>query len=253
MDYLTGLPLSVSLAILALVDGTSVGTLLIPLFFLVAPGRPRLGRILLYLISITSFYLVVGVLFMLGLVNVIDFGRSFLAAATGQYALLLLGVGLFACGLLIGVRDSRRKKRAEEGDPEAQHGNGRLLRWRERLLAPGTSGTAVVAVAVAAGIAEIAGMLPYLLGMTMMAEASIAMPVRFVMLAGYCLVMIAPALVLIVARATMARLVEGPLRRFTDWMQRTGTENTSWILCIVGFLLFRSAVNTLGLDLPLIG
>ncbi|MGO3151645.1 MAG: GAP family protein [Galactobacter sp.] len=253
MDTLSGLPLPVSLAILALADGTSVGTLLIPLFFLVAPGRPRLGRILFYLASISLFYLLVGMLFMLGIVNFIDVGRGFLAGETGQYVLLLVGVALFACGILIGRRDSRRKKRAAQGDPAALQGNGRLLRWRERLLAPETSGAAVFAVAIAAGLAEIAGMLPYLIGMTMITDASIGMPGRFALLAGYCLVMIVPALVLIVARVAMARLVDGPLRRFTDWMQRTGAENTSWILCIVGFLLFRSAASTLQLELPLIG
>ncbi|MGO1320178.1 MAG: GAP family protein [Galactobacter sp.] len=253
MDFLTGLPLPASLSILAVIDGTSVGTLLIPLFFLVAPGRPRLARILFYLAAISLFYLLVGVLFMLGIVNFIEVGRSFLAGDTGQYTLLVAGIVLFACGVLIGLRDSSRKKRAAAGDPDALHGGGRLLRWRERLLAPETSSAAVFAVAIAAGLAEIAGMLPYLIGMTMIADASLVMPQRFMLLAGYCFVMIIPALVLIVARVVLAGVVERPLRRFTDWMQRTGAENTSWILGIVGFLLFRSAASTLHLELPLIG
>lgn len=70
------------------------------------------------------------------------------------------------------------------------------------------------------------------------------------MLAAYCLVMIAPALLLLGARIVAARAVERPLRRFTSWMQRTGAESTSWIFGIVGFLLARAAWTQLGLPLP---
>src|SRR5690606_18594143 len=49
LPVLTDVPLPIALAILALLDGLSVGTLLIPLFFLIAPGRPKVARILLYL------------------------------------------------------------------------------------------------------------------------------------------------------------------------------------------------------------
>ncbi|MBO1804193.1 GAP family protein [Leucobacter ruminantium] len=253
MDFLTGLPLPAALAILALVDGLSVGTLLIPLFFLIAPGRPRVGRILLYLGSITGFYYLVGILFTLGIVSAIHIGRDFLDSAFGQWALLLVGLALLAAGIWMGERDSRRKKRAKAGDPSAQQGSARLLRWRERVLAPHTSGAAVMGVALAAGLIEVASMLPYLIGMTMIADAPLGMPARFALLAGYCLVMIAPALLLLAARLLAARAVERPLQRFTAWMQRTGAENTSWILGIIGFLLARSAFTELGLRLPFIG
>lgn len=253
MDFLTSIPLPAALAILALLDGLSVGTLLIPLFFLVSPGKPRVPRILLYLGTITAFYLGIGILFTLGIVNIIDAGRDFLATEGGQYALLLIGLAMLGVGIWLGVLDSRQKKRAAAGDPEALRGSGRLLRWRERLLSPETSGAAVMGVAIAAGLAEIAGMLPYLIGMTMIADAPIGMPSRFALLAGYCLVMIVPALVLVVARTSAANAVERPLQRFTAWMQRTGAENTSWIFGIIGFLIARAAFTQLGLQLPLGG
>ena len=79
------------------------------------------------------------------------------------------------------------------------------------------------------------------------------MPSRFAMLAGYCLIMIVPALLLLAARIIAARVVDRPLQRFTGWMQRTGAENTAWILGIIGFLLARSAFTELGLQLPFIG
>lgn len=253
MDVLMGLPLPTALAILALVDGLSVGTLLIPLFFLIAPGRPQLARITLYLATITGFYFIIGVLFTLGIVSAIDVAREVLDSPAGQWALLLIGVSLFAAGLSIGTRDTRRKKRAAGGDPEAQQGSERLLRWRERVLSPEANGAAVVGVAFAAGAVEVATMLPYLIGMTMIADAPLEMPSRLVLLAGYCFVMIVPALLLIGARIAAARLVEQPLQRFTAWMQRTGAENTAWILGIIGFLLARAAFTGLGLQVPFVG
>ncbi|MFT4136174.1 GAP family protein [Microbacterium sp.] len=253
MDILHTLPLPAALALLALVDGLSVGTLLIPLFLLIAPGRPRVPRIMLYLVTITVFYFAVGVLFTLGIVNVIDLGREFLASTAGRFAMLAGGLVMLALGIWIGVLDARRRKRAAAGDPTALEGRGRLLRWRERLLAPGTGRAAVMGVPLAAGLAEVAGMLPYLIGMTMLADAPIGMPGRFAMLAGYCMVMILPALLLLGLRVAAAGSVERPLRRFTGWMQRTGAENTSWVFGIVGLLLARSAFTQLGIVLPVVG
>ncbi len=254
LPILADVPLPLALALLALLDGLSVGTLLIPLFLLIAPGRPRIARVLLYLGTITLFYLAIGVLFTLGLVNVIDAGRDFLGSTLGRVVLLVGGLALFASGVAIGVSDARKRKAAalSDGSPAAQT-SGRILRWRDRLLADGTSRAAVVGVALAAGLAEVAGMLPYLIGMTMLADAPIGMPARFAMLAGYCIVMILPALILLAARVLAARAVERPLHRLTGWMQRTGAENTAWILGIIGFLLARSGATQLGIDLPIIG
>ncbi|MBK0419707.1 GAP family protein [Leucobacter sp. CSA1] len=293
MDFLDSIPLPAALALLALLDGLSVGTLLIPVFLLIAPGRPRVARIMLYLGTITLFYLAIGVLFTLGLVNVVDAGREFLDSALGQTALLVVGLALLAGGILTGIADSRRRKEAAaratahvaagSGPREAGAGSvpapgaaagsgplpetrtaeaaarppvqpgGRILRWRDRLLADRTSRGAVIGVALAAGLVEVASMLPYLLGMTMLADAPLGMPARFAMLAGYCLVMILPALVLLAARIVAARAVDRPLRRLADWLQRTGAENTAWIMGIIGFLLARAGATQLGIDLPVIG
>ena len=87
----------------------------------------------------------------------------------------------------------------------------------------------------------------------MIADAPLAMPARFALLAGYCLVMIVPALVLLGVRIVAAGAVERPLRRFTAWMQRTGAENTAWLLGILGFLLARAGWGQLGLQLPFLG
>ena len=104
-----------------------------------------------------------------------------------------------------------------------------------------------MAVAIAAGLVEVATMLPYLVAMGMLAEAPLAMTLRFGALAAYCAVMILPAIVLLVLRIVAAPLVERPLAKLAAWMERTGRENTAWIIGIVGFLVARGAATELGL------
>jgi hypothetical protein len=278
MDLLTDAPLAITLAVLALVDGLSIGTLLIPVFLLLAP-RLRGSRVLLYLVTIAVFYLLVGVLFMLGLVNLVDVAQDFLSSTTGLWIRLLLGAGLLVAAFAMpsnaqakqkreaaaaervanAVRGSERPGSGGAGTAQAADASGsmpvaadpvpggRIARWRDRLLADGTSPLTVMAVALGAGLIEVATMLPYLVAMGMLAEAELSMPLRFGALAGYCLLMIAPALVLLVLRIVAAPLVKAPLEQLAAWLERTASENTAWILGIVGFIVARSAASELGL------
>ena len=91
-----------TLILLALVDSLSFGTLLIPLLFLMVPGRVRVARIVLYLATIALFYLVAGV--------AITWGAQ---SAVARFGVLLdvwrrgrLGAGLLR-GALRGAGDLR--------------------------------------------------------------------------------------------------------------------------------------------------
>lgn len=290
MELFGGLPLPLSLALLALIDGLSVGTLLIPVFLLLHPGRVRAGRILLYLVTIAVFYLVVGLLFLWGLVNLVDVASDFLSSPAGLITRLLVGGALLITAFVMPTGDKAsqvatapedrarvatapqvaprtRTPMADdapasagvappaapipastaEAEADAAPHPGRITRWRERLLDPRTRGTAVMAVAIAAGLVEVATMLPYIVAMTMLADAGIDAPVRVLSLVGYCVLMILPAIVLLVLRIVAAPLVRRPLERFAAWMERTGAENTAWIIGIIGFLIARSAATELGL------
>ena len=271
MELFGGLPLPLSLAVLALIDGLSVGTLLIPVFLLLHPGRVRAGRILLYLGTIAVFYLAVGLLFLWGMVNLVDVASDFLGSPTGMIVRLLVGVALLVTAFVMPTTPAETASvvpaastgmaagGAQAATPEASvplppaspappvARPGRISRWRARLLDPTTRGFAVMAVAIAAGLVELATMLPYLVAMTMLADAGVDTPFRVLSLAGYCALMIAPAVVLLVLRLVAAPLVQRPLERFAAWMERTGAENTAWIIGIIGFLIARSAATELGL------
>jgi hypothetical protein len=258
MDWIASAPLGVSLALLALLDGLSIGTLLIPVFLLLAP-RLRGGRVLLYLGTIAGFYLLVGALFMLGLVNLVDVGREFLGSTAGMVARLVVGVLLLIVAITMPTKrkapstvDAVAASGAVGADPAASATpapapGGRIARWRDRLLSERSSPATVMAVALGAGLVEVATMLPYLVAMGLLSEADLSMPLRYAALAGYCVLMIVPALLLLALRLLAAPLVQRPLERLAAWLERTTAENTAWIVGIVGFLIARSAAAELGI------
>lgn len=231
------LELAGSLAVLALVDSLSLGTLVIPLFFLLAPGRLKLGRILTYLVSIAAFYLVVGVAIAAGASALVSTFAGLVESRPVRILALLLGVGLFALSFWIG----RKRPEGERAAP------GRLTVWRDRAMAERGSTIALVAIAVAAGLSELATMLPYLGAIGMLTTASLDFGSLVVVLACYCVVMIAPALLLTVLRLVARQRVEPALARFATWMQRNAAETTAWIVAIVGFLIAREAAVSLGI------
>lgn len=230
------LDLGLTLAALALVDSLSIGTLLIPLFFLVAPGRVRSGRVLLYLATIAVFYFLVGLALTAGADALLSEFAEVLRSPGGRWTQLVLGVGLLAGSFWI----DRKRPEGEERPP------GRLARLRDRAMGDG-SPTLVVALALGAGLVELATMLPYLGAVGMITAAGLPPQLWVGVLAVYCLVMIAPALLLLTARVVARRFVEPPLAKFAAWLEKNSAENTAWIVGIVGFLLARDAASTLGL------
>jgi hypothetical protein len=59
--------------------------------------------------------------------------------------------------------------------------------------------------------------------------------------------MIAPALLLTVARLVARARIEPLLQRISNWMTKHAAGATAWIVGIVGFLMARDAAFRLGL------
>ncbi len=212
-----------SLAVLALIDSTSFGTLLIPIWLLMHPGGVRAGRLLVFLGTVAVFYFAVGVAVALGADAFLPQISRALDTRPASWAQLVLGVALF----FLSFRLDRRKG-----------GGGRLTRWRERALTDG-SATGLAGLALAAAAAEVTTMLPYLAAIGLLTTANLAAgPIALVM-AGYCLLMILPALLLLTLRLTAGDHLTPLLTRISTWMANSNA--LSWIVGIVGFLLARDA------------
>ncbi|GGM00561.1 MULTISPECIES: GAP family protein [Micromonospora] len=221
-----------SLGGLALIDSTSIGTLFIPVWLLLAAGPVRIARILAYLGTIAVFYFAVGVL--------ITFGGEWIVAALGTtmdstpvyWIQLALGVGLFALSFRY---DGKRPRRS----------GGGVLRWRDRATSGDSSLRWLVGLALLAALAEVATMLPYLAAIGLLATAELAGPTTLALLGGYCLVMVLPAVLLLGARVALPATIEPLLVRLNRWITEKAGSTMGWILGIAGFLLARDAAARL--------
>ena len=227
-----------SLLVLALIDSTSFGTLLIPLWLLATPGRLRPGRVLVFVATVVAFYWVVGLAILWGAGWAFEGLARIVASPVGHVLALVAGVLLIVWSHLL----DRRAKR------EKRYGvvlSGRAARWRERAVGTGAGGVgALVALALTATTVELASMLPYLGATGAITASGIGWPWTALVLAGYCVVMVSPALVLLVARVVAARRVEPVLQRLEAWLTRNASETLSWVVGIVGILLVVHAVRS---------
>ena len=230
----------VALAVLALIDSTSFGTLLIPVWLLMAPGRVRPGRILVYLGALAGFYALLGIGILLGGSAVADTLAGVSDSRPFLWGQLFVGVGLFALSFKLDPPGSG-KERTDASEP-----SGRLRRWRERAVASESgSASALAALAVLAGLVEAASMLPYLAAIGVIGTQGPDWPVSGLWVLGYCIVMIVPALLLTAARVFAAPLVARPLALLDGWLVKHAASATAWAVGIVGFLLARAALGPL--------
>ncbi len=251
------------LAVLALIDSTSFGTLLIPIWFLLTPGRVRAGRVLVFLGTVAGFYLLLGIALVAGAHAVLGRAGELLENPVVAVLQTALGVTLFLWSFRIGNAPDDARSRAEvmvrsgseradaagdghpdEGEPATGPARpGRIWRWRDRAMGSDDAGVGpLIGLALAAAAVETASMLPYLAAVGLLSTSELAFPGRAGVLAGYCLVMVLPALVLLVLRVVAGRAVEPVLGRVAAWMERQGTETTAWIVGIVGFLMARDGL-----------
>ncbi|MEV5827901.1 GAP family protein [Spirillospora sp. NPDC052242] len=171
-------PLALALAGLGLLDSTSFGTLLIPIWLLLTPGRVRTGRIAAYLLTVAAFYFCVGVLLVLGA----DAALAGVRAAFAEVPAPVLGGAQLAFGafLIAWSYQLEARARASEGGP------GKLRRWREDAMTGGGRGArGLVSLALAATALEVATMVPYLAAVALIAGAGLSWPVTGAALAGY--------------------------------------------------------------------
>ncbi|MCK5890175.1 GAP family protein [Aeromicrobium sp.] len=225
------------LAGLALVDSTSVGTLVIPLVWVLRPGPVAWRPLLTFLASVAAAYAAIGAVLLV-------VGQSSAAALAGigdvdavRWFQFALGVALLA----VAFSDAVMGRVA-----------GRALRWRDRLRGDdATHGSSarrsVVATATVAVAVELPTMLPYLGAIAIVAAADLAAGAQLALLGGYAVVMVLPALLLAVSRAALGARIEPSLRRLDAWLTRQADEMTGWVFGIVGFLLAGDAAQALGL------
>ncbi|MFF5793430.1 GAP family protein [Paeniglutamicibacter sp. NPDC012692] len=263
----TGLLLT--LGLLALIDATSIGTLVIPLWLVLrSTGRRNLSAAVLYLGVVATFYLLVG-LFILGGASRLKeavAGDLFNAPAL-RWAALVAGAGMLAWALLYkpakpdmaGTGSTRATvpgaaplngsapAAGETSHPAVvAHDPGRTDpaegRWYGRIDRALSTRWGVVVLGLSAGLLELPTMLPYLGAIGLLTESGHPVPTQIGLLVAYCLVMIVPGLAVIGLRAVAGARMQHIFEATSRWLARVSGESLAWVVGIVGFLMVRSSL-----------
>lgn len=237
MEALTDVAGPLGLVLLALVDSTSIGTLVIPLILLVVGegGALRIaGRTLLYLGVIGVFYLLLGVLLLAGLLPLLDSFGHLLAAPQVMLVLAVIGVLL----VVLSFRMDPKSVAKRGGDPEAS-----VRKWTTRARRASGRASLLVGLALVAGVIEAASMIPYLAAMGIIADMGVGLGRGALILVGYCAVMILPGAVMCGIRAVLGARADAALDRVHEWSVKNVASAFSWAVGGIGGLLF---LNTFG-------
>lgn len=236
------------LALLALIDSTSFGTLLIPLWLMLAPGRPRPGRILLFLGTVAAFYLLLGIALLLGASTLFDTLQEAGNSQPLRIAQLAAGVGLMALGVFMEpwTKAGKERRAARRADKLALSGPSLQMRMRERATDSSAPVGTVIVLALAAAVIEAASMIPYLAAIGLLTASELSLAGRSTVLIGYCLVMIAPALLLLAARLLLHDHVAPVLTKLEAWLSRNTNEAMAWVAFLAGLYMVGDSLGALG-------
>ncbi|KAA1424729.1 hypothetical protein FE697_002075 [Mumia zhuanghuii] len=224
------------LLVMALVDSTSIGTLVIPVWLILATRRGHLGRVVVYLVTIAVFYLVLGLALAAGAHALVPVLGDLFTSTAGYAVLTVLGVGLFWLSYRIDP-----KAKAKRGQDPAESSR----RWQARITRALATPGGIAGLALVAGVIEAASMLPYLAAIGALSAADLGAATTVATLAAYCVVMILPALTILALRIVAARWVDRPLERLGAWAERSAGSATAWTVGIVGVLLALHGIGGL--------
>ncbi|WP_193105747.1 GAP family protein [Brachybacterium sp. FME24] len=237
MESLLDIAGPLGLIVLALVDSTSMGTLVIPVILLVVGqgGALRIaGRTLLYLAVIGVFYLLLGIALLAGLLPLLESFGHLLASPVVMVVLAAIGVAMVIWSFRIDPKAIAKRG----GDPEAS-----ARKWTTRARRASGRPSLLVSLALLAGLVEAASMIPYLAAMGIVADMGIGLGRGALVLAGYCAVMIVPGVLLCGVRAALGGGADAFLDKAHDWAVKNATSAFSWTVGIIGAIIL---LNTLG-------
>lgn len=259
------------LAVLALIDSTSIGTLLIPLWLALRPEARRLApRIVLYLGVLGVFYLLVGIAMLNGAHWVAGGlgGTSLTRMPAVQWLMAIAGGAMLAYALVAKPTGRQApKSAAKAAAPVPVPGAGTAavsaagtvpagaegtvpagateIKWKKRVSAALRSPGGIVGLALLAGLLELPTMIPYLVAIGFLTNSTLPLGGGIAVLAVYCLVMLLPALLILGLRVLLGARLDPLLQKISVKMAGFASETLLWVLGIAGFLLLRLGLSAL--------
>ncbi|WHI59938.1 GAP family protein [Mammaliicoccus lentus] len=211
--------LLLSVGALALLDTLSPTTLGVTVYMLLSERGKIAGRLLVYLSTVACFYFIVGVVLMLGLDTVTDVISGLGNNALMSRFMTILGLGLLIGSFFIPAKNSTPKVRK----PKSK------------------SISAMVALGLTTGLIEVGTALPYFAAVGIMTAARLH-PVEWLpILAGYNVIMVLPALILMMAHFLFKGWLQRPLEKIRISIEKNSGSTLSWMMSIAGLILLINA------------
>ena len=162
---------------------------------------------------------------------------------------LVVGIGLMALGVLMEpwTKAGKERRVARRAEKLARSGPSLQMRMRERAIDASAPVGAVIVLALIAGIIEAASMIPYLAAIGLLTTSELSLAGRGALLFGYCLVMIAPALLLLAARLLLHDHVAPILKKLEAFLSRNANEAMAWVMFLVGLYMVGDSLSALDL------
>ena len=206
-----------SLIGLALLDSLSLGTLVIPVALAIRQQRVEFRPQTLYFLTVCAAYFTLGIALLLGMDTLFEALTDILRTPPALWARLIIGIGLAAFGIF--AKNPKKRTPEEIADQPAPKS---LSTW------------AVIALGLSAAAAEAATMVPYLAAIGIMGNMGNPWPVRLAILAGYCFIMIVPALIILTAIAIFGPRIFPRVRRLLATFEYEAKVTLLWIAAIIG-------------------
>lgn len=225
---------------LALVDSLSAGTLVIPIALIFMWRRVRVGLLGTYLATIATAYFGLGVALLLGFDAAVTRVSGVSETDWFRWVTLVLGAGLF----VFGVFSPNPKKHTATQSAGAEVPEGRASRLAK---SASLSVTGMVGLALGAAVVEAATMLPYLGAMGIIQSMSFGFSGKVALIAGYCIIMILPAILVAVIAGAAGPAIFPRLERAMRRLEYEAKVTLLWIAAIVGGYMAMSSALRLGL------
>lgn len=249
----TGLLLT--LGILALIDSTSIGTLVLPIWLVVrARDAAGLRAAVFFLGVLATFYFLIGLLVLSGVgwLNSI-LNEDLLESPVLRWLLLIGGIGMLAGSFSMNKKPTNQAKQpipathgtgasastAEQQPTPAATAQGR---WGHRIDKALGTRCGVALLGLSAGLLELPTMLPYLGAIGLLTSSGKPLTLQVGLLVLYCVVMIIPGLLIIGIRAVVGQRLTTQFNKLSQWLAKASGEAMAWIVGIIGFLLIRSSI-----------
>ena len=210
---------------LALLDSLSLGTLVIPLALIVRWRAVRIPALTAYLATVVAVYFALGVAILFGFAGLSSVISRVTETDIFPWITLVLGAVLAAFGIF---GPAPKKPQPGEMPKQASRAGGGI--------------GSMIALGLGASLTEAATMLPYLAAMGIIGSWNAPFAVEAGAVFIYCLVMIAPTLLLALVALVFGDRFFPRLERIIPRLQYEAKVTLLWIAAIVGIYMVLNSI-----------